>query len=57
MMGYGRIKTPEEILQKYWNEAEGEMTFELIVDAMTEYGSQFDDDIEIATIEDPFEYE
>lgn len=58
-MGYERIKSPEEILQRYWDEAEGEMTFDLIVEAMNEYGSQFDNDIEtsIGTIEDPFDYE
>jgi len=60
MMGYERIKSTEEILQSYWDEAEGEMTFDLIVQAMSEYGSQFENDIsdiELGTVEDPFEYD
>lgn len=59
-MGYERIKSPEEILQRYWDEAEGEMTFELIVDAMNEYGSQFDSEIgdyDMGYVDNPFQDE
>jgi 3-oxoacyl-[acyl-carrier-protein] synthase III len=61
MMGYQRIKSPEEILQRYWDEAEGEMTFDLIVEAMSEYGSQFNNDVEdidnyeLGLIDNPFQ--
>ncbi len=55
MMGFERVKAPEEILQKYWEDSEGEMTFDLIIDAMTEYGDQFTgDSYDIGVVDDPF---
>lgn len=48
------MRTAEEILQEFWEDADGEMTFEDIVRAMEEYASQWKGDYEIGYIEDPF---
>ena len=52
-------KSFEEILQEYWNEADGEITFDKIIEAHQEFLAQFDEDENeiMGTVEDPFEYE
>jgi|WetSurSiteA1Bulk_404760.scaffolds.fasta_scaffold102796_2 hypothetical protein len=51
------MRTAEEILQEYWDDNEGEMTFEDILRAMEDYAGQWKEDYELGTVDDPFEYD
>ena len=53
------MRSFEEILQEYWDDAEGEMTFDRIVEAQQEFMSQFDENDKyiLGVIDDPFNTE
>jgi len=51
------MRSFDEILQEHWDDAEGEMTYEGIIEAHQEFMSQFDenDKYMLNAIEDPFD--
>ena len=53
------MRSFEEILQEHWDDAEGEMTFDSILEAHQEFMSQFDENDKyiLGVIDDPFNTE
>ena len=51
------MRSFDEILQEHWDDAEGEMTFDDIIEAHQEFMSQFDENDKyiLGQIDDPFE--
>jgi hypothetical protein len=56
MMGYRNYESAEDMLQKAWDAADGEITFDAILKVILDYHGQFDEEIDdiIGEVEDPF---